>query len=90
MIYILKLRVRGLSYFYASCNGIRELLYTRIPVQLVVGMFSITSGQCCDGIEVSPHVLLFAVFSYRNRLVVGFTDLQLRYLWQGYLPVTEG
>ena len=56
------LSVRGLSYFYASCDGILELLYSRISVQLIVDMSQITSGQCCDGVEVGPHVFLFAFF----------------------------
>lgn len=80
---VLDLSIRGLSYFYASCDGIRELLYTRIPIQLVVGMCPFTSGQFCVGVEVGPHVFLFAIFFCRNCWVVevvGFADLQLRFL----------
>jgi len=93
VVYVSDLSVRGLSYFYASCDGILELLYTRISVQLVADMCPITSGQCCDGVEVDPHVFLFAVFFYRNCWVVEvvwFADLQLRFLCQGYIPVTDG
>jgi hypothetical protein len=68
VIYVSDLSVRGLSYFYASCDGILELLYTRISVQLVVDMCPITSGQCCDGVEVGPHVFLFAVFFLQELL----------------------
>ena len=50
VIYVSDLSVRGLPHFYASCDGILELLYTRISVQLIVDMCPITSGQCCDGV----------------------------------------
>ena len=93
MIYISDLSVRGLSYFYASCDGILELLYTRIPVRLVVGMCPITSGQCCDWSRSQSTCLPLCYFFYRDLWiveVVGFADLQSRFLCQGYIPVTDG
>ena len=62
VIYVSDLSVRGLSYFYASCDGILELLYTRISVQLIADMCSVTSGQCCDGVEVCPRLPLCRFF----------------------------
>ena len=68
VIYVSDLSVRGLPYIYASCDGIFELLFTRIAVQLVVGMCPVTSDQCCDGVEVSPQVFLFAFFFLQELL----------------------
>ena len=68
VIYVSDLSVRGLSYSYASYGGILELLYTRLPVQLVAGMCPVTSDQCCDGVEVGQHVFLFAIFLMQELL----------------------